>query len=808
MNSPHPHLFSPRRLRLALLIVVALAGLYVITYSGRIESGDSLRMFDGITSLVDYGDTRIDRAAYQFPPALNEIFAGLQPPLTDVSIELGQVAAAAPLYALARTVPGLGLLHTVWMFNVLVGAAACALFFFFALALGEDERTAAAAALLLGTATILLPYTKTFFREPLTLFWLLAAALALERLRTLHYRTWGWGLVALAALVGLTLTKASGLLALPALLLIALPAIQRLDRRTVLVLLAAGGLIAGVFVVFGVFDLIPSLGARYSVLRRLSELTTDNVRAAIAAYLVSPGGSLWGTSPILLLAIPGAWMLIRAGRARRVLAALVLIGAFAVGYALLNGAFWFGGLSWPPRFLIPVVPLALMLALPVIRQLTRPSRWWWVAGPLIAYSLYVQYAGAVTFWADYAEILPAEANRLVDWAGGLYDPRYFRWTLLSQQLALHPPEFAWWQTNAPIWPISAALVSLTALVLLLRDLHGRVPSGAFSRRVSYALAPLLLLVIGLNLGRLHQVDARYLAADDTLHAAYAYLRAETRPEDVILLSSPRYASFFLNDAPRTDRLGRVIALPLQPGERPSPEEAAQVSADNPAALLQGETIALLNALAAQHDRLWLISHGSPELWWSVRPVERYLSAHYYPIRYVRTGDNTRLIEYATTPAPDPYVRYGAAVPTELMFGDALRLAGIDLPAGAAFAPGQAVPVSLSWDALRPIAENYTVALFLRRPDGAELTQTDWQPGGGFFPTSGWTPGQRVWDHRALRLPPDVPPGDYLLWVKVYDFAPDGTRRDLPVTAGERLDETIGVLPLTIRVQSPVPADQD
>lgn len=805
MNSTHTYLLTARRLRLSLLIVVALAALYFILYNGRIESGDSLRMFDGISSLIDYGDTRIDRAAYQFPPALSEIFAGLQPPLTDVSVEPGQVIAAAPLYALARLIPGLGLVHVVWLFNLFVTAAACAVFFFFALALGENERTAAAAALLLGTATILLPYTGTFFREPLTLLWLLIAALALARLRALHYRAAGWALTALAALVGLTLTKASGLLALPALLLIGLPAIRRFDRRAALLLIAAGALIAGVFIVFGVFDLIPALGARYSVLRRLSELTTEHLNTAIAAYLLSPGGSLWGTSPILLLAIPGAWRLIRGGRTRMVLVALAAIGAFAVGYALLNAAYWFGGLSWPPRFLVPIVPLALIPALPVIRHLTRPSRGWWIAGPLIGYSLYIQFTGAVTFWADYAELLPPEAGRLLDWPGGLYDPRLFRWTLLPQQLALHPPEFAWWLMRDPIWPISAALVSVMALALLLNETGRLRTSGPFARRLSLALIPLLLVVIGLNLGRLYPVDYRYLAADDTLHRAYALLRAETRPDDVILLSSPRYASFFLNDAPPADGMGRVIALPLQPGERPSPEEPAPVTSDNPAALLHGETIALISALAAQHDRLWLLSHGSPELWWSVRPVERYLSAHYYPIRFMRTGDNTRLIEYATTPAPDPYVRYGPSIPTDLIFGADLRLIGIELPAGTTFRPGQAVPVSLYWEGVRPLEANFTVALFLRRPDGGEVTQTDWQPGGGFHPTSGWISGVPVQDPRGLRLPPDLPPGEYPLWVKVYDFAPDGSRRDLPVTAGARLDETIGVLPVTIRVASSVGA---
>ena len=51
---------------------------------------------------------------------------------------------AAPLYLLAQIVPGIGLVQTVYLFNVLVGAAAGCVLFLYALALGYRERTAAA----------------------------------------------------------------------------------------------------------------------------------------------------------------------------------------------------------------------------------------------------------------------------------------------------------------------------------------------------------------------------------------------------------------------------------------------------------------------------------------------------------------------------------------------------------------------------------------------------------------------------------------------------------------------------------------
>ena len=96
---------------------------------------------------------------------------------------------AAPLYLLARVVPGIGLAQTIYLFNVLVGAAAGCVLFLYALALGYRERTAVLAALAFGVGTAIFPYTKTFFREPLVLLMLLICGLLIERLRAGGYRS-------------------------------------------------------------------------------------------------------------------------------------------------------------------------------------------------------------------------------------------------------------------------------------------------------------------------------------------------------------------------------------------------------------------------------------------------------------------------------------------------------------------------------------------------------------------------------------------------------------------------------------------
>lgn len=795
-------LFNRQRWIALVCLFTCCVSIYLITYSARIESGDALRLIDGVSSLVDRGDLLLDQSAWQFPPSTSGAVTfseSVRFPLETVSVEPGQILAAAPLYALAKMLPEIGLVHAVYLTNVLIAALTVCVLYLWVIATGYRESTALIVALLLAFCTAWFPYAKSFFREPLVGLALLTAALSLDQLRRRGFRSWAWLLGALVSIAVLVLTKSSGIMALPALLLLTLPSLRKIDRRLLLTIAGAIGLIAAIFIINSVFELIPGLSGRYDILRRLGGLSWDFFPQAISAYLISPGGSVWGTSPILLLSFGGVigWLWHRQWRYGA--AIILLIATYAVGYALLNGAFWFGGLSWPQRFLIPVIPVAMLGAAPAIEWLSA-RRWLAVVigVPLIAYSLWVQYAGVSLWWGAYTAAYPPEANGLLEWSGGLYDVRFLRWVLLPGLLETHPRDFAWVHIDQPGWPLLFGALAAVAVTILTLMRKGRV-SLRVQSGVGLALLSVWVLLTWGYLRQLYALDTRYLATDGSLHQAVATLEAQTTHDDVILLSSPRYYSFFLNYGKFSDA-GRIITLRLQPGERPSPEQPPEVISDNPAALIHPETIPLLTNLAVTNDRLWLVSDGSPDLWWSIRPAERYLGAYYHPVRVITTGDNTRLLEYDTTSAPSPFSFYRSSSQTDLQFGDALRLTGYELSGGNTFSPGETVPVSLEWSLSRAVDADYTVALFLRRPDGFEVTQNDWLPYAGFGRTSEWLPNVTHWDNRALRLPPDSPPGDYQLWVVVYDFAPDGSRRDQPVSGTNTLDGVIGVLPVRISVR--------
>ncbi|MFN8452990.1 MAG: hypothetical protein U0521_31320, partial [Anaerolineae bacterium] len=192
-------------------------------------------------------------------------------------------------------------------------------------------------------------------------------------------------------------------------------------------------------------------------------------------------------------------------------------------------------------------------------------------------------------------------------------------------------------------------------------------------------------------------------------------------------------------------------------------------------------------------RLWLLVNGGPDLPWDVRPVERFMDAHYYPIRVLETSPQARLIEYSTISAPDRFAYRDPEHLTDLAFGGHIRLVGFDLPGGTYYTSGGVLAVSTYWKTDAPLDPNYSIGLYLRDASGAPVAQVDGEPDGAFAPTSGWQVGVPVWDNRAIRLPADLAPGTYQLWIKLYDFASDGSARDLPVTAGERIDDSVGVL---------------
>jgi 4-amino-4-deoxy-L-arabinose transferase-like glycosyltransferase len=131
-------------------------------------------------------------------------------------------------------------------------------------------------------------------------------------------------------------------------------------------------------------------------------------------------------------------------------------------------------------------------------------------------------------------------------------------------------------------------------------------------------------------------------------------------------------------------------------------------------------------------------------------------------------------------------------PLQVRFEDCCQLVGYDLP-GQPVNPGDWVPLTLIWQALEPVEEDYGFYIHARTADGELVGQLDTFHGNGMYPTSQWRPGEIVVDTvqvpisfqaegpAVIRL--NVGLSDPATAKRLPAFAQDGTKVDT-IFAGE------------------------
>jgi len=122
-----------------------------------------------------------------------------------------------------------------------------------------------------------------------------------------------------------------------------------------------------------------------------------------------------------------------------------------------------------------------------------------------------------------------------------------------------------------------------------------------------------------------------------------------------------------------------------------------------------------------------------------------------------------------------------ANPTDVAFGEAIRLLGYDLKIRP---ERQFLDVTLYWQAAGPITQDYNIALQLVSlvPGDNTLRWTyDSWPGHGNYPTTAWQPGNVIVDRYRFRLPDaDFPTQGWDFHLAVYE---EDTMTPLPVRTG-------------------------
>jgi hypothetical protein len=358
-----------------LIFLLLIAALYGLTWRGNIGVIDEAAMLSVTSNLVE-------RRTF----TINDDYPALLPwgmPQADPNKPIyshyapGLSVLAAPLYATGTLIPirtektlnnqpylpfvpffAALLLNTLTTVLTALGVLLTARLFVL------SWQNSAILTLLFAVTTMAWPYAKTFYNEPATsmaIVWM--AYFAVRYRQRLNVRD--------ALLAGLflglaILLRTTSVLFIPILLLYLLP-------RWRGVFAVVPGIALGVLLTLG-----------YNHLRYGNPFTSGYEpgfgRApfeALLGFLISPSRSFFLFNPVTLLAIPGAFFLFK----QRGRDTALLLGLIAAQFGLYSAWWaWDGGQALGARFLVPVIPLAILLITPLLDR----ARW---RLPLIALSV-------------------------------------------------------------------------------------------------------------------------------------------------------------------------------------------------------------------------------------------------------------------------------------------------------------------------------------------------------------------------------------------------------------------------------------
>lgn len=355
---------------LFLAVFLFLLSIYLLSYNGFPVSDDE-HIFAAVSqSLASHGS--LNPTQVYGNPRVSGTYQGVGP--------LHSWIGALLLSLLWKT--NLGALQSLYLLNPVYTAATGGMIFLLANKNSYHRTTGIIAALLFGLTTIAWPYTQTFYREPLAMLLITASLLTFETAlesrsvtRTKQIAIW---LLFLLILIGALLTKIILLVTIPCFVIIFF--LKKSNRGSNQNLIFITTFLAGACLFLIIFSWL----AEHIFFNRLSwsfiferlyffwhHLTRDSswVKAVIG-ILVSPGKGLFIYSPITLLILISIFKYRKVNLSHQLFCFGATISIILVQAVMYKNEWW--NISWGTRVLLPVLPLMMLCALPVIDQ--------WISG--------------------------------------------------------------------------------------------------------------------------------------------------------------------------------------------------------------------------------------------------------------------------------------------------------------------------------------------------------------------------------------------------------------------------------------------
>jgi hypothetical protein len=721
-------------------VALALFGLTMLCWNGTFHSSDGLSMYAVTDSLARYG--RVDTEQVRWLGLQQGMFGpdGLLYSQKGLATSL----MAYPLAMAGILLPGLGPVHTSLLLMPLVTAATGALLYLAGRrAFPALPRWATLLATFAwGLGSLAWPYGKTFFGEPLAALTTMGAAERLLAFADAESRSRGeW-----PAALGLGCWLGLGVVARPAHAIVVpvflAPLLWLIWRRygrgvtrwhlqpvvaTALPLIVAGGLT------------LWYNWARFGDPTVTGYLSQESFSAVwwegLVGLTISPGRGLIWYVPwlvMVLVALPRAW--------QQCTVATAIAGASCVLYLLVYAKWhtWHGGYCWGPRFLVPVLPLMALLAIPAVASWPR------LFGSLAALGVGVNLIGVAWDFDAHQEALLGAGLPLFD-RRTFFDPQYAQ---IAGVLRLGR-----WETLDVVWMAGGRLH--LSLAILALGLAAIAVLGAFCVAGGRRIRPLKVL------GREWTARPWWVVALLTI-TTYAFLWQAGSVEaagyhrivEAIGTYSPTGTLIWNNDHQHI-----ASFLNLYKGR------AAILGVFEPHDTLTLETQQRMSSLADLPQSVWVVDRGSVG---TMGALERAASVHRGVVDEVsvatsvnsgpRAPEETEPLKamlYFDTPSWQ--VR-----PLDVIMGrdgqPPIRLVEAGITPRVKL--GGVIGLRLVWEALAPPTDSYLVSVVLIGPSGSPVAMRVGPPRNGEALATAWQPGETVSEVIAFSLGPDAALGEY------------------------------------------------
>lgn len=753
----------------SLALFLLLGACYLLTYRGFTISQDTYYIFDSVESLVRRGTLEL---TYEYAPDFSVPADGGAPWLSSPQ-EPFNMYLVAPFYWLGSNLSNVGTAHVTWLFNIFMTSFTAVNFFWGGLWLGYAPRSSWLAGLMLGLSTLSWTYARYLFREPIMTFFLMWCFFAL----VFVYRRWRAGkLPVLAVAFGILmftlsfLSKEIAIAVLPGLIVLIMPPIRRMNLKTVLI---ASAVILFLIIIFAVLGIsLNGSSTRYSFDGWWGRLNTINFGVLIESvlgYQFSFSRSIWLHSPILLVGLLGLWHVFKQGEWRLAISPIIMtvvLSAAYVGYSYS----WWGNIGWGPRYLLPLGPVWMLFVLEVMQNYLTTHKRRVALGILAVFSALVQVVGMMpitNYYTDmyYSGILP-ELNQQTSWGAynwqWQYSPIYYH----LKNFNLGTIDIAWHfaRRSLLMWALLGGLVVLSVgyVVWVLR-------AKQFTKQLvgGLALSALFLGVMAFGMRSLFD-DNRYIEDRHDVRELITHLDARATRDQIIFVDRRQYQHAFMNYF-KTPAI--VAILPYSPGENYTGQPLSdELLSMNISRQIGRAALYALDWASRADKEIWLVASSSPFEATKIRPVERYLATKYYPVEEITVSEQARAIRFLMLNSET----IQAQTPTSIIFDNDLSLASYALPLGDSYQAGDVIPITIMWQVLEQLDEDYQVSLQLVASDGYVLSQRDTMPMGTFGKMTEWQIGSAYQDNHGLLIPHGAITGDYTIRAVVYRWQ-DGSR---------------------------------